>query len=68
MKQAKGFCPTHNQVLGVKQTPNHILHLLISLFTFGGWVFVWAIITIAYTMDAYNCPQCGSTIKQQSVN
>lgn len=39
-----------------KQT-NHALHLILSLITFGAWVFVWIGVAIANSMDNKNKKQ-----------
>jgi len=46
--------------LAQKQTPNHILHFLITVFTCGFWIFVWGILILACATDNYVCPRCGS--------
>lgn len=45
-------------VLAERQTPNHILHLLLSVFTGGAWIVVWIILTLS--VGAYKCPRCGA--------
>jgi len=42
------WCPEdgHN-VLAERRTPNHILHLLLSLFTGGIWLFVWLFVSLS---------------------
>lgn len=46
-------------VLAERQTPNHVLHLLLSIFTVGFWIPVW-IIVVLLTSGAYKCPRCGA--------
>jgi cytochrome c biogenesis protein CcdA len=46
-------------VLAERQTPNHILHLLLSVFTAGFWIPVW-ILVILFGSGAYRCPRCGA--------
>lgn len=43
---------THTQ-----KTPNHVLHLLLSIFTVGLWIIVWII--IAMTNKDARCEPCG---------
>jgi len=31
--------------------PNHVLHLLLSVFTFGAWLLVWVVLTFAMAID-----------------
>ncbi len=42
-------------------TPNHILHLVLSLFTCGLWLPVWLIIVLA-SIGGYRCSKCGSKV------
>lgn len=46
-------------VLAEKQTPNHVLHLLLSVVTAGIWVPVW-ILLILFGGGPYKCPSCGA--------
>ena len=42
----------------IRQKPNHILHLLLSLVTFGFWLIVWFFIAL-FTSDSSKCTVCG---------
>lgn len=42
-----------------KQGTNHILHLLITLFTCGAWVFVWGFLLLCDVLTPYHCEECG---------
>lgn len=44
--------------LHVQKTPNHVLHLLLSVFTLGVWVPVWIIVSL--TKQKPRCTICGS--------
>ena len=33
--------------------PNHVLHLLLTLLTFGLWIIVWALLTFGVHADVY---------------
>lgn len=46
------------QSVHIQQTPNHILHLLLSLVTFGIWVIVWILVSVA--KDNATCTLCGT--------
>jgi len=48
-------------VMAVKPTPNHVLHLLLSLISFGLWIPVWILITIV-GVGAFRCTKCGNPI------
>lgn len=62
MKQTSSYCKTcGKQTLHTKQTPNHILHLLLSLVTLGLWLIVWLIIVVANSGKRPRCSVCGST-------
>lgn len=62
-KQLMNYCSKcKKQTLHIKQTPNHILHLLLSLVT-GFWVIVWILVAIN-TRDS-NCTICGGIEKPQ---
>jgi hypothetical protein len=46
-------------VLAERQTPNHILHILLSVVTAGFWIPVWLLITL-FGYGSYKCPRCGA--------
>lgn len=46
------------QTMHIQQKPNHILHVLLSIFTAGLWLFVWIGI-ILFGSKAPQCTQCG---------
>lgn len=52
------------QTAATRKTPNHILHLLISLFMCGVWLPVWLL--IATTSGHYRCNTCGFQAKSAS--
>lgn len=61
------YCPEDDQmVLAEKQTPNHVLHLLLSLITVGFWIPVWIIVSIVTDLGAYRCPHCGAKTKHKA--
>ncbi|KQV83655.1 hypothetical protein ASC90_20440 [Rhizobium sp. Root1220] len=45
-------------VLAERQTPNHVLHLLLTIVTGGAWIIVWIILTLS--VGPYRCPNCGA--------
>lgn len=60
IKKARRYCPQEDKlVLAEKQTPNHILHLLLSVVTMGFWIPIWIIVTIA-AGNTFYCPDCAS--------
>lgn len=58
-KTASVYCKhCGTQRLGQAPSPNHILHLLLSVFTAGLWIPVWLIIA-ATSSSGYHCTHCG---------
>lgn len=60
MKTSPGFCNRCGPVLAQKETPNHVLHFLIGMFTCGAWWVVWAILAAEAHGRAFRCPRCGA--------
>lgn len=48
-------------VMAQKNTPNHILHFLLSVFTVGLWVIPWVLISVG-SIGGYRCTQCGHRV------
>jgi len=46
------------QTIHLQQGTSHVLHLLLSLITFGIWVPVWALVAISNSGQKH-CTQCG---------
>lgn len=62
-KHAPRYCRSCDQrVLGVASTPNHVLHLLLTLITVGLWLPVWLLIAL-FSDQSFRCPQCGGKTK-----
>lgn len=58
IKKAQRYCADEQKlVLAEQQTPNHLLHLALSVLTFGIWVPVWLILCIFE--KPFRCPSCG---------
>jgi hypothetical protein len=63
--QVQSHCATcgtlmpHNAV-----TTNHILHLLMSVFTIGIWVVVWLVVTVKNADAPITCAKCGTKRKR----
>ena len=49
-------------VLAEKQTPNHVLHLILSVVTMGFWLPVWLIVGLGTDLfgGGFKCPSCGA--------
>ena len=60
IQQASFFCPVCQQqrLFTRQESVNHILHLLVTLFSCGLWAFVWFIITVSHN-PRFHCSQCG---------
>ena len=41
-----------------RRSPNHLLHLILSILTAGLWIIVWIGVTIQF--GGWRCKQCGS--------
>ncbi len=60
IQEKGGFCVTCNKNVMVRRKgTNHILHLLLSIITFGFWIIVW--ILVALKIGSWRCTQCGGT-------
>lgn len=56
------FCPNERRlVLAERPSPNHILHLLLSIVTAGIWLIVWLLLIVF--RGPYRCPHCGARAK-----
>jgi len=61
-KETSGYCPHCNKdVLCRAQTPNHVLHLILSIITSGFWLIVWFILCLK--QKEWRCTQCGQKIE-----
>ena len=63
-KFSQGFCPEcDKKVLTLKTPVNHILHFILSLFSFGLWIPVWLVVSIANDLTPWRCNSCGTVVK-----
>lgn len=61
VKQASNFCNVcQRQTLYQKPRINHILHLILSIITFGLWTLVWIILGIRNADKPMRCASCGT--------
>ncbi len=61
-KQKMQKCKTcGKKTLHIQQTPNHILHLLLTVVTGGLWAIAWIIISLSSKNP--QCTVCGSDNK-----
>ena len=60
-KEGSKKCPKCGErVLARKETPNHILHLLLTVVTVGLWIIVWAL--LISKGSAWRCSRCGTKL------
>jgi len=60
MQYKTGFCKQCNEQRKVsRKSTNHILHLLLTVLTFGFWIIFW--IGVSVKVGGWRCDACGST-------
>ena len=60
--EQQGFCSACNRKTLIRQqTPNHILHLLITLGTCGFWAIIWLFL-VAFG-EPWRCHECGHRVR-----
>jgi len=61
IEQSAAYCKTcQKQVLIQRTSANHILHLVLSLITFGVWLVIWFL--VATDKKPWRCVHCGSDL------
>ena len=61
-KQDGRYCAhCQKNTMATGTTPNHILHFILTLVTFGLWSIVWILVTVG-KIGGYRCTQCGSKV------
>ncbi len=64
MKQSSAYCPhCETRVLATAPTPNHVLHLLLTIFSCGLWLWIWPLV-MAGSIGGYRCVKCGSKVEK----
>lgn len=59
VQEATGFCKVcQRQVMIRRAGTNHVLHLLLSIFTAGLWLPIWILSSIK--IGGWRCSACGS--------
>jgi hypothetical protein len=57
-----GFCKTCDAPRKLERKgANHILHLLLSVITFGWWLIIWALLSLP-SIGGWRCSMCGSRV------
>ena len=60
MVRMTAFCRYCNQWRPfTKPTPNHILHLLITLATCSLWIPIWLLLAVGNSFEPFTCDFCG---------
>jgi len=58
MEQSQQYCQhCSRQVLAARKTPNHVLHLLLTVITMGFWIPIWVLSSIQ--LGGWLCQSCG---------
>jgi hypothetical protein len=58
-EQTQRYCPScQRNVMATRAGTNHILHLLLTVFTAGCWLLVWVLSSIRF--GGWRCTFCGS--------
>lgn len=52
-----------SETLHIQKPPNHPLHFLLALATFGAWVIPW--IWLSLKQDRPRCQECGTHFSSQ---
>jgi hypothetical protein len=53
-------CPKcKSNVMAVRPSTNHALHLCISFFTLGMWIPIWILSSVKF--GGWKCPTCGGS-------
>lgn len=61
-KITQKHCKTcEKKVLAKKNGPNHILHLILSIFTAGIWLVIW--LAVSLLQEPWRCSQCGQRLQ-----
>ena len=62
-QEATGWCKTcGRQVMIRRKGTNHILHLLLTIFTAGLWIIVWILVSIK--IGGWRCTSCGRRVSR----
>ncbi len=55
----RGYCRTCKTHVKIERPrPNHVLHLLLTICTFGAWALIW--ISLGGKIGGWHCTECGS--------
>lgn len=69
IEKKRMHCPEENKyVLAERSKPNHLLHLVLTILTFGAWIIVWLLVVFTSGLRSYRCPSCGGRTKSALFN
>lgn len=58
-KVKSGFCKQCNERRKIeRERPSHLLHLILTILTFGIWLIVWIGVSIKF--GGWRCATCGA--------
>ena len=53
------YCKSCDAVMPcTKSSPNHILHIILSLLTAGIWLIVYAVVALESSAKSWRCQKC----------
>ena len=59
--RSQHYCPSCRQMrMFIRERPNHILHLLLTVFTLGIWLLIWPVVSAAKASQRPCCSVCGT--------
>jgi len=62
--QSSGICPgCGERRLVTRKGANHVLHLILTVLTFGLWAVIWFIVAAAAEYGKWRCQVCGTQVK-----
>ena len=66
IQEVGGKCKKCGDVIVRRKTANHILHLLLSVFTMGFWLVIWLLVAIQ--IGGWRCGTCGRKASRRLMN
>lgn len=62
MQQTTQFCQQcQRQTLHARNSPNHLIHALCTLFLCGFWAPIWILVSLSSSSQPFRCQSCGGT-------
>jgi len=61
------ICKRSTMHIRTDHSPNHILHLLLSIITVGLWVPIWIVIAISAPNENPVCSVCGGEMPEERI-